>query len=163
MVQFFDSQCIWQCKALNGSRSLSILVTSPNRVSRLFLIFWTGDFSCCNILRRVSSLDPSLKFLHITMSLTKPFQHWRLFVHLLSSNTNIMIHIPAPILQSFHTISPQLCLRCCATSIFYSVCLQSLMLNRFFFHVFRALPISCDDIFQIYKLVNLFKLPSFNY
>ena len=43
----------------------------PNRVSRRFLIFWTSDSSCCNILRIVSFL-----ILSLLVSLTKPVQHW---------------------------------------------------------------------------------------
>ena len=43
------SPTIWQCNTLNGNRSPSILVTCPNHVSR-FVIFWTSDSSCCNIL-----------------------------------------------------------------------------------------------------------------
>jgi len=38
--------------------------------------------------------------LHITISLTKPFQHWGFFIHL-SLNTNVLIHIPAP--KSVHS------------------------------------------------------------
>ena len=57
------SPSIWQCNVHSGNRS-SILVTCPNHVSRCFLIFWTSDSSCCNILRTVSFLILSLLVTH---------------------------------------------------------------------------------------------------
>jgi len=100
------------CNALGGNRSPPIYVTcQKNHVSRRFFIFWTSDSSCCSILRTVSFLILSLLVIHsnhnynhnwtkqltIAIVLTKPFRHWGFFVHLRSSNTNILIDIPAPI------------------------------------------------------------------
>jgi len=53
------SPSTWQC-----THSPSIVVTCPNQVSCLFLIFWTSDSSCCNILRTVSFLILSLLVTH---------------------------------------------------------------------------------------------------
>ena len=58
------SPSIWQCNAVCCNRSPSVLVTCPNHVSCRFLIFWTSDSSCCNILRTVSFLILSLLVTH---------------------------------------------------------------------------------------------------
>jgi len=81
----------WQCNALNGNRSPSILVTCPNHAvvaslsSEQVILLAATYFVQYHLLSY-------LFLLHITIYLTKPFQHWGFFVHLLSSNTNIYQH-----------------------------------------------------------------------
>ena len=48
--------CVWQCNAVSGNCSPSILVTCPNHASHRFLIFWTSDSFCYSILHAVSFL-----------------------------------------------------------------------------------------------------------